>query len=253
MYKEIGAQLYTVRDFCKTEEDFAQTIKRLSDIGYKVVQLSAIGDIDPVKIKEICDKYGMRIACTHRGFNEYTESFDFVVDFHKKCGCTVAGLGGLPGWDTVKTREQVMTVIGQLNEISRKLKKEGLRFAYHNHALEFAKVDGRLMIDYFLEYGEFGFILDVYWLAVAGIDPAKFIREHKDRVIMLHYKDLKVVSNSPAFCEVMEGNLDWDDIIAASFESGAEFALVEQDDCGGADPFLCMSTSYNNLKAKGFN
>lgn len=253
MDKRIGAQLYTVRDFCQNAEDFEETIKKVSDIGYKVVQLSAIGDIDPLKIKEICDKYGMTIACTHRGFNEYTEKFDFIVDFHKKCGCRVAGLGGLPGWNTVKTKEKVMEIITQLNEIARKLKAEGLEFAYHNHALEFAKIDGKFMMDYFLEYGEFNFILDVYWLAVAGIDPAKFIRKHKDRIIMLHYKDLKSVDNAPTYCEVMEGNLDWDDIIAASFESKAEYALVEQDTCDNGAPFECLKTSYNNLKTKGFN
>ena len=70
---------------------------------------------------------------------------------------------------------------------------------------------------------------------------------------MIHFKDLKVVNNAPAICEVMEGNLDWDDIIAASFESDAEYALVEQDTCDNGAPFTCLETSYNNLKAKGFN
>ena len=35
MDKRIGAQLYTVRDLCKTKEDFENTMKRLAEIGFK--------------------------------------------------------------------------------------------------------------------------------------------------------------------------------------------------------------------------
>lgn len=37
---EIGAQLYTVRDYAKTTEDFAETLKKIADIGYRIVQVS---------------------------------------------------------------------------------------------------------------------------------------------------------------------------------------------------------------------
>ena len=249
----IGAQLFTVRDYCQTKEDFEETIEKLSKIGYKAVQLSAIGNIPAKDIREICDKYGVVIPCTHRSFDEYKNNFEFSVDYHKTCGCSVAGLGGMPGWDSLRTKQQVMNVIKDFNEISRKFKAEGLTFGYHNHAIEFRKIDGKFIMDYFLEFGEFDFIIDVYWLAVAGINPAKFIRENKNRIKMVHFKDLKVVNNAPAICEVMEGNIDWDDVIAAAYESDAEYAFVEQDTCDNGAPFTCLETSYNNLKTKGFN
>ena len=71
MEKKIGAQLYTIRDFCQTKEDFEESMEKLSKIGYKVIQLSGIGNIDAKDIKEICDKYGMTVACTHRSIDEY--------------------------------------------------------------------------------------------------------------------------------------------------------------------------------------
>lgn len=252
MDKRIGAQLFTVRDFCKTPEDFQETVKKLSETGYKVVQLSAIGNFPPEEVKKICEREGMTIACTHRSIAEYREKLDFIVDYHRACGCTVAGLGAYPGLEELKNEAEVMETVDFLNGITRKLKENGLTFAYHNHAFEFKKINGRFIMDYFLEYGEFDFITDVYWLAVAGINPAEFIRRNADRIKMIHYKDLKVVNNAPEMCEVLEGNLDWDSIITASFDSGAEFALVEQDFCGNTSPFDCMRTSYNNLKAKGF-
>ena len=37
---KIGAQLFTVRDFTKTLDDFAETLKKIADIGYTTVQVS---------------------------------------------------------------------------------------------------------------------------------------------------------------------------------------------------------------------
>ena len=58
MDKKIGAQLFTIRDYCQTIEDFDESMEKLSKIGYKVVQLSAIGNMHAKEIKEVCDKYG---------------------------------------------------------------------------------------------------------------------------------------------------------------------------------------------------
>ena len=38
---EIGAQLYTVRSITQTLEGLAEALKKVADIGYKTVQLSA--------------------------------------------------------------------------------------------------------------------------------------------------------------------------------------------------------------------
>ena len=42
-----GAQLYTVRAYTQTESDFALTMSKIAKIGYKTVQISAIGSIRP--------------------------------------------------------------------------------------------------------------------------------------------------------------------------------------------------------------
>ena len=53
-------------------------------------------------------------------------------------------------------------------------------------------------------------------------------------------------------CEVMEGNLNWDSIIAACEEAGAGYAMVEQDNAAEGDAFASMALSYKNLTTKGF-
>ena len=40
MSMQIGAQLFTVRDFCKDLESFSESLKKVAEIGYRVVQVS---------------------------------------------------------------------------------------------------------------------------------------------------------------------------------------------------------------------
>lgn len=43
---KIGAQLYTVRDFMKTPEEMAASLKKIHSIGFETVQVSGIGPVD---------------------------------------------------------------------------------------------------------------------------------------------------------------------------------------------------------------
>ena len=96
----------------------------------------------------------------------------------------------------------------------------------------------------------FKFILDTYWLAFSGINPAKFIRERKGFISCVHLKDLKVVAGQPAYAEVGNGNIDWDDVLAACEEAEVKYAFVEQDSCDG-NPFDSLKMSYDFLKKWG--
>ena len=49
--KQIAAQLYTVREFTKTEADIAETMKKVRQLGYEAVQCSALGPIEPEALK----------------------------------------------------------------------------------------------------------------------------------------------------------------------------------------------------------
>lgn len=37
-----GVQLYTLRDFCKSVSDTAETLKKVKEMGYNVVQISGV-------------------------------------------------------------------------------------------------------------------------------------------------------------------------------------------------------------------
>lgn len=252
MDKRIGAQYYTIRDFCQTLDDFDKSCEKISKIGYKTVQLSAIGNFDPYDIKTVLDKYNLKAVCTHRPADNYLNDIEKEIEYHKIIGCDIAGLGSMPYGEA--SAESVRRFSKEFSPVAEKLKESDLTFAYHNHCWEFVKEDGKYIMDMMLEDFEsdnFKLILDVYWLAYAGINPAKFIREYSDKIACMHFKDLKMDWYKQKFAEIGSGNLDWDEIIDACNETSAKYALVEQDTCDG-DPFDCLEKSYRFLNQKGF-
>ena len=248
---EIGAQLYTVRDFCQTENDFITSCEKIKRMGFGYVQLSGIGDFSALTVKKILDGYGLKAVCTHRPPEKYIENIENEIEFHKALGCEICGIGAMPGFNI--RPENITDFALKFRPVSERLRAEGLTFAYHNHSFEFEKVKGKFGFD-LLEEAMDGagmkYIIDVYWIAVAGINPAEFIRNHKGRIACVHLKDLKVISNAPFFAAVGEGNLDWSGIISACREAEVPYGLVEQDDCGDGDPFECLEKSLEYLSKR---
>ncbi len=53
---KLGAQLFTVHDYTKNLDDFAESLKKVADIGYKVVQVSGTCEFEAQWLKEQLDK-----------------------------------------------------------------------------------------------------------------------------------------------------------------------------------------------------
>ena len=82
-----GAQLYTLRAYTQNEKDFARSMKRVAQIGYSTVQISAVGrDIRPERIREICDGEGLEIVLTHSDVNRILYDTDRLIAEHDIMG-----------------------------------------------------------------------------------------------------------------------------------------------------------------------
>lgn len=254
MDRRIGAQYFTIRDSIRTVEDFEESCRKIKEMGYQVVQISGT-PLAAADMKPILDKYDLKVVVTHRGYDDFKDRLEDIIDYNKTLGCEICGIGSMP--DRYRgTSEGITEFIAGINQAAEKLREEGLYLGYHNHAFEFAKLDGKMVMNRLIEETDaenIVFIVDTYWLQVGGMNPEEFIRKLGRRAMAIHFKDLKAnPDNSTEMAEVGEGNLNWDGIIAACEEAGAKWALVEQDHCSG-DPFVSMKMSYDYLKTKGFH
>lgn len=247
---QIGAQLYTTREFTKTPEALDDTLAKVSAMGYKTAQISAFGPIDPAYVAKSFKSNNLIAACTHISFERMQQAFDEVIKEHAMWDCKYIGVGARPG-----TYEQ--SVAGykafakDANEIARRMKDQGFTFIYHNHSFEYENLGGVVGMDIlFDEFKEAQFELDTYWVQSGGANPVQWIEKVAGRMDVVHFKDMcggsfNVRSKMMA---IGQGNLDWPAIIAACAKTGVKYAMVEQDDCGELSPFDCLKTSYDFLK-----
>ena len=96
----------------------------------------------------------------------------------------------------------------------------------------------------------FSFEVDTYWIQHGGGNPVSWLRKLKDRMHIVHLKDLAMSGGEQLFAEVGEGNLEWPEILTACREAEIEWYLVEQDRCQ-RDPFESLGISLKNLNQLG--
>lgn len=245
---QIGAQLYTVHDFCTNLDDFALSLKKVADIGYRTVQVSGVCPYEPQWLKEQLDKNGLKCVITHNPAAKLQEDPVQIARNHDVFGCRYVGLGGHAfGEYTMETVENFARIYGPITQI---LKENGKTFMYHNHAREFANVEGRVVLDRIAELvPDMGMTLDTYWVQVGGGDPAQWLEKFSGRVPCIHLKDC---AYEQKMVPIGEGNINFDRVFQMAEAAGTEYMLVEQDNCNGEDPFDCLARSYKYLKANGF-
>jgi sugar phosphate isomerase/epimerase len=253
---QIGAQMFTLRDYIKTPEDIAKTLKRVKEMGYDAIQVSAFGPIDPPKLAKIMKEEGLTCAATHVSM-DFLADTQKCLDYHKTLGCDLPAIGGC-GLQQETQAQPWIDWAKRFNDITAPLAEQGYRVGYHNHAYELMR---------YPEAGEktgleliqqntgdhVWFEIDTYWIAAGGGDPAAYLRDRSERIPAIHVKDMAVgPGQQQKMCEVGSGNLNWPAILQAAKDGGTRWYLVERDR-GDMEPFQSLKVSLDNLKAMGLS
>jgi sugar phosphate isomerase/epimerase len=247
---QIAAQLYTVREFAKTATDLAATLRKIKAMGYPAVQASGIGPIPPAEVAKMLAGEGLVCCATHEG-NILAEP-EKVAEKLKALGCRYTAYPH-PSNVKLETRADVVDLAKRLSASGKALAASGTVLAYHNHAIEFRRFGGQLMLEILYAESDPRHLqgeIDTYWVQYGGGDPVEWCRRLKGRLPLLHLKDYGVSEKGqPAFAEIGRGNLDWKRIVPAAEASGCEWFIVEQDTCPG-NPFDSLRMSFEYLKAE---
>ena len=247
----IAAQLFTLRDHLKTPDEIRAGMKKVASLGYEAVQVSGLGVIDPKEFKAITDGEGLKIIATHIPYERIKDDPQGVIEEHQMWNCRNVGIGGLPA--DYRNEEGFARFAREASEAARPLIEAGLTFNYHNHSFELEKFQGRPALEILFSESDpevFSAEIDTYWIQHGGGNPAAWLRRLKDRMQVVHLKDMAMSGSQQLFAEVGEGNLEWPEILQACREANIEWYIVEQDTCQG-DPFASLGLSLNNLRQMG--
>jgi sugar phosphate isomerase/epimerase len=278
-----GVQASTIKNSFGEIGTF-ETLRKVSALGYKAIEISQV-PMTPENVAEMKraqDELGMQIAALSAlltaqpgvVFESLTDDFAKIVADCRTLGTAILRIGMLP-FDAMGSLDLVIDFAKEADEVARRLKGEGIDLYYHNHHIEFAKFDGRYMLDIIAETAPaVGLELDVHWIHRGGLDPVTVLARYAGRVRLVHLKDYRI-AQFPAsaleflaagdfgafmaaftgvvqFAEVGQGNLDWTAIVDQAVSSGAEYLLVEQDDTYGRDPFESLAMSRDHLLSLGY-
>lgn len=243
--EQIGLQCYTIRDFCKTEPDFAASMARAANIGYKSVQISAVGPIPPERIKQICDENGLVIAITHEPGPDILQDPQKVIKRLRAMGCKNTAFSG-SGKDAAAYKQMA----ADMARVAPIFKEAGIQLSYHNHAHEFQRFGSKTGMDILFEEPLVQFELDMYWVQRGGASPEAWARKTAGRFPVAHVKDMAYDAENKAeeMAALGDGNLDLKSICDLAIAAGCEYIMFEQDgNWINNDPWEAAQRTYDHM------
>ena len=153
----------------------------------------------PEVFKQVLDQSGMTISSIASS-GEYfdTSKLQATLDGHAATAkyasyfgvkALKANLGPRPGSENLSVANAKI-LAKNLNEVGKRTLEHGIKFAFHPHA--WTIVERRPEVDMILEMTNPKLVhltVDTCHASVAGMEPAKFVRDHYARVAHMHLKD----------------------------------------------------------------
>ena len=142
----VGLQLYSIRDAMTA--DVPGTLKKVSDIGYKNLELASYSEgkfygYAPAEFKKMVSDLGMVPFSSHSQVESASITLDkakLMADAHAELGVKYCVKPWIEEVD--RNIESYKKMIADCNEVAKILKGVGIQFGYHNHNFEFANING---------------------------------------------------------------------------------------------------------------
>ncbi|KAF2081954.1 sugar phosphate isomerase/epimerase family protein [Flavobacterium sharifuzzamanii] len=237
--KEIGLQLYTLRD--ELPKDVKGTVEKVAKSGYTTVETYGFSIKDqfwgltPQELKKILDENGLKAVSGHYNLGSflYDGNTTELIAAIEAAKVLKSEFLTIPWVDEPFRRniEDYKKIAARVNEAAKMCKKAGLKLAYHNHDFEFQKHDGVTGYEILLNETDKDLVyfeLDLYWVIHSGNDPLKLFKENPGRFKMWHVKD-KDKKNNDLNTEVGLGTIDFKPVFKEAKQSGMVHFFVEQE------------------------
>lgn len=250
-YKDFGLGLYTLRD--QLHADPKGTLTQVASYGYKLIE-SFEGDkgifwgMKNTEFKSLMDGLGMKIVSSHCDINK---------DFERKAAeAAEIGMSYLvcPWLGPQKNLDDFKRYADVFNQRGEVCRKNGIRFAYHNHDYSFMPLEGQLPQDVLMQQTDKSLVdyeMDIYWVVVAGQDPVSWLSKYPGRFRLAHVKDRKkeaTANEKNAFVMLGTGSIDFEKLFSNAAANDIKYRFVEQDTVVNATPMEAVKANAEYMK-----
>ena len=257
----IALQLYSVR--YDLAEDYFGTLKKVKEMGYDGVELSGLGEKDPLEVKKMLSELDLSLTSSHAPADELMRDGEF--ERYAALGCKYVVMGMRFHGDDKETAEYIETI----RTLSEKAHAAGITLQYHNHDFEFLLYKGKYILDTIYEELSPDKLLaqiDTCWVKFAGIDPCEYMMKYKGRIPLLHLKDfiggkgeddpydligqaeVKNRRTSFKFVPIGQGCQDIPAILDTAKKTDVKWVIVEQDKSEDRPPIEAVKMSLDYLR-----
>ncbi|WP_462318454.1 sugar phosphate isomerase/epimerase family protein [Marinilabilia sp.] len=254
--KEIGLQLYSVRDAMK--EAPKETVRKVGEMGYTFIEAAGYNDgkfygMEPLAFKELVEASGMQFISSHTGqslpdsasWDKTMAWWDKCIDAHLEAGVKyiVQPWMGEQGYNSL---EGLKKYCEYFDAVGEKCREKGILFGYHNHDGEFAELEGEVIYDYMLQNTNpenVFFQLDLYWIKEGGKEATDYFNEYPGRFLLWHVKDDKELGAS--------GEMDFESSFELAGKAGVQYLIVEVEKYN-FDPIVSVEKSLEYLQNADF-
>ncbi|MGZ5191863.1 MAG: sugar phosphate isomerase/epimerase family protein, partial [Flavisolibacter sp.] len=194
------------------------------------------------------DDLGMEIVSAHCDINK---------DFERKAAeAAEIGMKYLicPYLGPQKKLDDFKKFADTFNQRGEVCKKNGIRFAYHNHDYSFVPLEGQLPQDVMMQQTNkdtVDYEMDIYWVVTAGQDPVKWFDKYPGRFTLCHVKDRKkdaAPTDKEASVVVGTGQIDYKTILKDASSKGMRYYIIEQEKYEGTTPLEAAKADAAYMK-----
>ena len=247
-----GLQLYTLRDVLAA--DTKGVLTQVASFGYKQIEgyegaKGFFWGMTNMEFKKLMDDLGMNFVSTHCDINK---------DFERKAAeASAIGMKYLicPYLGPQKSIDDFKRFADTFNQRGEVCKKNGIRFAYHNHDYGFIPVDGQMPQDVLMQNTDkdlVDFEMDIYWVVTAGQDPQAWFKKYSNRFKLCHVKDRKKgapASDRNASVVAGTGSIDFPAILKTAGQNGVKYFIIEQEAYAGTTPMAAAKDNATYMKS----
>jgi len=193
---------------------------------------------------------GLRVAGTHISINTLLgDELKRTIKFNRILGNRFLIVPGLPE-KMISSKAAWLETARLMNEIAERLRPEGMRVGYHNHAIEFQPMEGDLPWDLFFgaTVPDVVMQLDTGNAMHGGVSPdgiMEILKGYPGRAATVHLKEFSS-TNKQAL--IGEGEVKWKEFFSlCETIGGTEWYIVEQESYA-LPPLECVRRCIKNLR-----
>lgn len=264
-----GIQLWTVKqDMARDPEG---TLRALGALGYRRVETAGFHGRTPEQFRSALEAAGVEAVSAHYGLKQLIASTEDSLAFARDVGVQyVVASSPAPSRTPDPAKRwshavaEAMTLADwhsnaqAMEQIGARARTMGMRFAYHNHSLEFLDYEGVMPMDEIVRMTDPANVtieLDIGWVAGGGYDPVQVIERFAPRIHLLHVKDLATSQRVPGqivaderTTVIGQGTIDWRAVFSAARASPIHSYFVEQEEPFAEPPLQAAAKSLAYLR-----